>query len=67
VNLKIRLPNRDRAQLIEQNHRADREMYERSNIEGLSPDDFRMMLLRRIALGCTPPPEAYLDIPKERL
>ncbi|QDU03126.1 hypothetical protein V6x_28380 [Gimesia chilikensis] len=63
------IPGRDPIQLIEdkrRKRRADKSLYENSNIDGMTPEDFRMMLLRRIALGCSVPPEAYVDLEKDR-
>lgn len=60
------IPGRDPISLIEDRRRADKSLYENSNIDGMTPEDFRMMLLRRIALGCSVPPEAYVDLKKDR-
>lgn len=50
---------------IEQKRCADK--HQNSNIAGMSPEEFRLMLLRKIALGCTVPPEAYVDLPKDKV
>ncbi|QDT26814.1 hypothetical protein Enr10x_21240 [Gimesia panareensis] len=60
------ISGRDPIPLIEDKRRADKSLYENSNIDGMSPEDFRMMLLRRIALGCSVPPEAFVDLKKDR-